>query len=387
MADKVVFIDQQADTQDRCRRNWQRLAKELAKGFGGGFKAIELPVTDSIIVDEPFTYANGQVDTVTGGVWVEKNQFLPWSGSSSTDVTIASNKLSCGTTDRNVRYTPAVSLPTNYDIKVDFAMSSASGTGEFGIVFRHNGTSTGLMLFVKKSAGAFELKFKNAGFGDESSAFAGPTIVSAQVYTFQIEVRGNSIRALVDNAEIIPAQTITTGAGNNGVGLTFGTTSSNTSTFDNYRIQTPGGLSMIQGTPAVTIDGGQCYRVRCYFQKSLAGDDWGVRVGTNDANWYGFRWTAAGVAKLEKSVAGVLTDLGTTVSYTSNANVHAIEFFISVDATNWMGFVLNRPDGTTSSALATDASINLDGAEISTWVYSDSNESTRNLGYVAGDGP
>lgn len=195
------------------------------------------------LIRDNFDYSAGALATVSAGVWVERSGFQPFSGATDTNWQVSSGRISWSSNDKNILYAATMpTLPSEYDIEVVARQTSASGTGEWCIVFRHDGSqnANGLMLFIKKGGTTqWQIQFKTAGFGDKGTSALGPTIVSNQEYTFKIEVRGNSIRALIDGVEVKAAQTITDFASNTKVGLVGASISANSTQITSFAVIDP----------------------------------------------------------------------------------------------------------------------------------------------------
>jgi hypothetical protein len=156
----------------------------------------------------------------------------------------------------------------------------------------------------------------------------------------------------------------------------------------NLWTDTPVGVASLTVSETVTGANGKVVFVRGMLKRP-SGEDVGLRFGIDASNWYGFRWTSGGTFQIEKCVAGSVTQIGSTASFSTTTAAQGFELIVQVPPSgstdNWLLARMYRQDGSVSCVATTDTSLTLNTGTLHFFGYASANTVYRGAGYTYGD--
>jgi hypothetical protein len=210
----------------------------------------------STVLNETFTYSNGNLGTVSGGVWTNYNGSMVLTPGS---LVVASNVVNTATGDGNALYTTTPTLPSSYIVRADFLVNELGNTLYMGLITKSDASSGNRFTFlINLRSTAPTLGFTKGvsafGFtpdGGGSPATTDVTLpngyfVIGQTYSVEVQWTGNTFVCRINGATFISG-TDTSFTANNKLGFLI--SSSTINKIDNFKI--------ITGVPRVGTPSGQ----------------------------------------------------------------------------------------------------------------------------------
>lgn len=143
-----------------------------------------------------------------------------------------------------------------------------------------------------------------------------------------------------------------------------------------YDIGIPLAPAMYEAAQTFSGSDGHSVTFQSLIQKRIIGHQFGMRMGPDTSNWFGVRWTDDGHIQFEKSVAGVVNQLGPFVNVDNDTEPHTLTFSIGMAGTggvakSWLTAMLSNNDGDPWTLSIADGSLDFSSGTMKLYLLTD----------------